>query len=202
MTTQEKKEFINDIYNNKNYIKCLQECLKLVKIINKNDIFSYDILFYLYYRIAIVYSMLGKYKLSLKYIKKSRMYAGNSEDIILVDWNYSYCYYKMNDIKNAIEYIEKAIHECLVIESEYLLYGALIHKALLTNDELLMLESINNIQIFEETDKKMDEYNTDLFMLYLNSNNIVMAKRVLNNINTISIKQVLIEKIYECIENI
>jgi hypothetical protein len=147
--------------------------------------------------------MLGKYDLSLSFIKKSRIYAQISEDIILANWCYSYIYYKMNNIKDSIKYIEIAIHECLIIETENLLYGALVHKALLTNDENLMIESLNNLGKYDLTDEVLDEYYTDLFMLYLNNNNIFMAKKVLHsNIKTNVVKQKLNEKISKCINNI
>jgi hypothetical protein len=101
----------------------------------------------------------------------------------------------------SLEYIEKTIYGCLEIECEYLLYEALIHKALLTNDEQLMLRSIKNLQKYNMTYDKIDEYYTDLFMLHLNNNNVFMANKVISQIKSNNLKQILIKKIHQCISN-
>lgn len=187
---------IKELAKEKHYIECLQKCFIFLKMLDKKDNFSFRYLFFCYRFISTIYSILDQYELALKYIKKARIYIELYTDEALYYWIVSYYYYKLNNYTLSLKHIDRVIEICSNnIKHDDWLYGALIHKALLTNDEVLMLEAIQESKKLNVPAYRMDEYYQDLFELYMNNKEYQKAFDTLHYIASHSLRMKLYNKI-------
>lgn len=195
---QELKNEIIELVNGRQYMKCLQQCFKLLKLLDKKDNYSFRYLFFCYRTISTIYSVLEQFNLALKFIKKAKIYIELYTDEVLYHWTVSYYYYKLNKYDLALKHINYAIDICAnKLENTKWLYGALVHKALLTNDEKLMLEAIQKSIDLNVEQYRIDEYYQDLFELYLNNKKYQKAFDTLRYIKSTTLRMKLYQRMHQ-----
>ena len=186
---------IKEHFENGDSIECINECFKLLKKINKDDIFNHDIIFDCYYKLSTMYTYIGNYIKAIKYAHASMMYTNNIDNSIKMNWTISFCFYKMRDIR-ALHYDERAIELCHEINADKTELELLVHKAAIIEDEQLMKYAINGLKRTDITEERMDYMYQDLFDIYKNQNRQQEEIETLHNIKSLKMRNKLYLSLY------
>lgn len=189
---EKDKEEIRDLYR-KDKITCLNKCTKLLHSIM--DVGNFNIKYFCHYFIARVFYDLDQYEQALKHAKIAKSYTETITDRMRIHWLISY-FSEKYDINKAIEFLEYALKDACEIESEENIFGLLVHKAFLTNNEELMIDAINNLIRLGVDDNRLDLAYKDLFIMYYEKNELLKAQIILKKIKNKNIKNELSNKIY------
>jgi tetratricopeptide (TPR) repeat protein len=187
---------IDDLYADKKFVQCLQKYYRLLSVINKTDEKYGNIAFRSYMRMANIYAALDQQSNALSSARKAIPFVVTSEDEILINWTFSYCYSK-NDLNKAIEYINKSIEESAKIGDEETLYQALVHKAWLTSDEELMKDAVSHCESLGLNTRRLDALYVDMFEMYMDLNNLLKAEKTINKIKNKAYGECLRERIFQ-----
>lgn len=191
---EDEKNKVKNLFNCGQYVVCLKMCFRLLKIFENDK--NFDHKYYCNYLIAITYYQLENYALAIKYAKIAKTFVENIASRMRINWLIS-CYYEKFNINEAVNYIDLAIQDCLSIQSEENLYGALVHKAFLTNDSQMAIDSINELKRININKERLDAAYQDLLMIYIHTNKFLKAQKTLNNIQDKNLKKLLLNKIYD-----
>lgn len=205
-------DLINELYSNRKYLECRQACFELLKNIDVNDKYNERKVFICYYKISCIYQRFGRYETAIKYAKKAKIHCGFiSEDTGLLydrlhlNWTFSFCYYKVNIdkstkfieyvIKDALKIMQKDIDETEKNAAEVAYNEAHVHKALMLNDEQMLLDALEVLDKYEYDNGRWDEILEDKFIFYYRRNNKKKAIEVAYQINNDTLRMMLLDKV-------
>lgn len=147
-----KIDYILELYNNKSYKECKAECEELMKTTLNNS----ELLWWIYFRMCLIYKKLGMYKMSIKFLKKAIPHTTTYKHrSIQNNWMLGTLYEKTNkDI--AIKYYDIAIQECCEVSCKIFLINIVGNKAVLTNDITLIEQTLCLLD--EITEEECNQY--------------------------------------------
>lgn len=185
MITNENIDLINELFDNKQYTKCLEECEDIITRISKQNIKTHTDKIYLgkaYYNIGRIYIKEKNYENAMNNAYKSLDYCYDDIQRVKTYWILGLCYKNKDNKQKALMYYD----ECLNIFEEHELklqyYDILSNKGNLLQDETLTLEALKYYTENKYNDKIQRRYE-DLFYIYLNKNIIFKAKYFLSQIS-------------------